>query len=326
MHHASPRLRLRWYLLGLLTLVGGSEVVARLSRDTFEAAAHRARFKAELLARQPPLRFVAIGTSRLNDAVAPAIVSGQLEGSSARGFNASVPSSSMATQAFLAAGALEHPGLEALFLEASPAQAASFDDPSLGPEVAPSGSFEDRLLSASALLRYRRVLMVESLPRLVALAWPSRYDGSEFFRSHWLAESLRGWWRTPPLVLPPPVVICPKADGALAVDPRLEAAVEAWTAEAKAARAKGIEPYFVAPPIRAVARGEECQAEWSKLLASLASRSGAPVLSWACAEAPDAMFPDGNHHLGTMGRDAFSAALGAAWRRLAEGPACEAAR
>lgn len=322
MQRPSPTRRLVAFLLGLAALAGGAEALVRLHLDLFEAAAHRARFKAALLARQGPLRFAAIGTSRLNDGVSPADVTRVLEahGQQGRGFNASVPSSALATQAFLAGRALEHPGLEALFLEVSPHQLAALTDETLEERAAPPAGFEERALAASALVRNRRVLMVENLPRLAALAFASRYDGSEFFRTRWLTESLAEGARPPPL--PPPEVLCPGAGDAPPAGEH-EAALQAWTAMARAARAKGVRVYFVAPPLVAADRAGECGEPWAGLWRALAARSGAPVLSWACAAAPDALFTDGHHHLGAAGRAAFSDALGLAW---VAAPACEAPR
>src|SRR5689334_1471924 len=93
--------RLVLYANGLLALLVGAELVVRLNERAFAAAAHRARFKAELLARHGPVDFVAIGTSRLNDGVSPAEVA-RAAPRAGRGFNASIPSSAVATTELLA--------------------------------------------------------------------------------------------------------------------------------------------------------------------------------------------------------------------------------
>jgi len=329
--------------VGLLGLLVGAEAAARASSGALEAAAHRARFKAELLARQGPLRFVAIGTSRLNDGVGPAIVgagftgagregreaqkgdAAEGDGARVRGFNASVPSSSIAAQVYLAERALAHAGVDTLFLEVSSHQVAALNDDTLEQHSAVAGEgLEARALLASAVVRNRRAFMVENLPRLWGLAFADRYDGSEFFRTRWLLASLGAPSSPPPIG--PPRRFCP-GDGAPAgTDVGHREALEAWVALAERARAKGVTTYFVAPPIAPAHRGQECAEPWLGLWSALAARSGSVVLSWGCAEVPDALFSDRDHHLGWAGRAAFSDALGAEWAELLARPACEPAR
>lgn len=328
------------FSVGLLGLVVGAEAAARASSGALEAAAHRVRFKAELLARQGPLRFVAIGTSRFNDGVAPPIVGAAFrragregragdaaegDGPRARGFNASVPSSSIAAQVYLANRALAHAGVDTLFLEVSSHQVAALNDDTLEPHPGGAGEgLEARALLASAIVRSRRAFMVENLPRLWGLAFADGYDGSEFFRTRWLLASLGAPSSPPPIG--PPRRFCP-GDGAPAgTDVGHREALEAWVALAERARAKGVTTYFVAPPIAPAHRGQECAEPWLGLWRALAARSGSVVLSWGCAEVPDALFSDRDHHLGWAGRAAFSDALGAEWAELLARPACEPAR
>lgn len=323
--------------VGLLALVVGAEAAARASRGALEAASHRVRFKAELLARQGPLRFVAIGTSRFNDGVGPPIVgsalrrdggegdAAQRDGARVRGFNASVPSSSIAAQVYLAERALAHPGVDTLFIEVSPQQAAALTDDTLEPHPAgASQGLEERVLLASALVRNRRALMVENLPRLWGLAFADGYDGSEFFRTRWLLAAVER--SSSPPRIGPPRRFCPGDGGSAVTDAGHREALEAWGALAERARAKGVTTYFVAPPSAPAHRGQECTEPWLGLWSALAARSGSVVLSWGCAEAPDALFSDQDLHLGWGGRAAFSEALGAEWAELMARPGCEAAR
>lgn len=322
-----PRAALRAFILGLVALAGGAEVAARVFDRSLEAASHRARFKAELLARGGPRDFVVVGTSRLNDGVAPADVqgaSGTRHGSSPPGFNASVPSSSLATQVFLGRRALRQPGLRALFLEVSPQQLGALEDEGLEVDAAPQPrSFEEAALSASALVRHRRVLMVENLPRLWALARAPAHDGSEFFRTRWLLELVSGP-RPASARMPPPERVCPGTSAEAPEAASELAGLAAWTELAQLAREQGVVPIFVAPPIAPSSRPVECSASGRRLWRALASRSGAVVLSWACAEVPGSWFSDGDHHLGPHGRAAFGEALGEAWAELLEGRGCEA--
>lgn len=310
----APNRRLLVFAASLVALVGGAEALVRWQEDAFAAASHRARFKAALLRRQTGLTFALVGTSRFNDGLDPAWLE------HGRGFNASVPSSSLAAQALLADAALARPGLKTLVLEASPRQLERAGDPSLvtGEEREPE-DFEARALGRSLLLRHRRVLMVDNLPRLVALWLPLSFDGSEFFHTRWLLET----WRAKPATLPDfpaPELRCPGPPGEVTAEH--EAAAVAWTALAQRARRQDADVFFVVPPVAQGRRAELCTPEWEALWQAVATRTGAPVYDFGCAVVPDALFHDGYEHLGVEGRAALSHVVGALWTQARRTPPC----
>ncbi len=318
---ASAKARLLRFILGTLVLLAAAEGLSRLQHQAFAAAAHRARFKAELLKGQPAPAFAAIGTSRFNDSVSPRQMARALAehgGPTLAGFNASVPSSSLQTQAFLAGVALERQ-VGTVFLEASPRQLDFLADESLQEAPAPAG-FEEQVLSWSELLHYRRALVAENLPRLAALFAPARFDGSEWFRTRSLAQ----WWSETderPTPLPPPEVICPgtPATG----DPAYSAALEVWARLSQQAQANMARIYFVVPPVASANRAEECDEHWRAFWGALANRTHRPVISFACTGAPDELFHDRFNHMNWRGRAALSEALAVAWAADLEKPRCE---
>ena len=81
-------------VLGLLCTL---EVLCRVQPEGLAAVAHRVRFKLALLRAKGPVDFVALGSSRSNDGLNPAL----LELGS--GFSAATPSSSLPTLEFQAA-------------------------------------------------------------------------------------------------------------------------------------------------------------------------------------------------------------------------------
>ena len=297
---ASPGARrLGTYLVGLALLLGGAEGLVRGREADFEAAAHRARFKARLVRAQEHLDWVAVGTSRLNDGLSPAALPG-------RGFNASVPSSSLQAQAFLAEAALARGDVRLLLLELSGPQLMRPDDAELAPGPAAAlADLEGRLLASSHLVTWRRALVLENLPRLFALAAPRGYDGSEWFRTRWLLERWRpGHVPTPPLDAP--TVRCGAPGGAPA---DYRPAVEAWVALARRARERGVAVRFLAPPLAEARRDEACGPTWQGTWDEVAAATGAPVWDFGCAAAQTLLFHDGHDHLSYEGRLALNARL-----------------
>ena len=300
--------RLIWFVATPLALLLTGEWAARRFEPSFAAVSNRVRFKAALLERQGPIELLFVGTSRLNDGLSPAQLTARLGAKGglrgARGFNASTPSSSLETLAFLVRGGLSHPGLKVLVLELSAAQTRS-EALSLDPPA------EEGLLRGSNLLRYRRALALENLPRFLGLALARRFDGSEWFRDRWLLEGAKE--RLGSLSPAPPIVEPRRVESA----PLAAAPLEAAGAEAAStyqrlsdeAAAAGVRTFWVVPPSAATERSAECVGEFQRLVGEVARRTRAPVLDYSCVELPASFFADGRTHLGAAGRAWFSASI-----------------
>ena len=270
------------FVIGLTALLVGAEVLARAFEPQLSAASDRTLFKLELLRRHAPTRRVLIGTSRFN---------GGREGAPLQAFNLSVPSSSLALQRWQFDRALKRQGLLMVVLEVSP--------PLLQGSAKPPAVSDEPL----ALLRNRRGLALENLPRLAALPFAARFHGAEFFRTRWFRE----WWTerqgVGPAVFEGEPTRVPGAQRFIDGEQ-----VRALAAMAEKGRAHGMRTVFVAPPVDADRRAEQCGGEFELFLKQLSLRGGEPVLDYSCLELPADFFIS-NAHLSAKGRAWFTASM-----------------
>lgn len=295
-------------VLGLLCTL---EVLCRVQPEGLAAVAHRVRFKLALLHAKGAVDFVALGTSRSNDGLNPAL----LELGS--GFSAATPSSSLPTLEFQAA----HVGKQKLvFVELSGPQSdpAAMDADSTPPPTTFVGDpIGEWLHRHSALLQVRRAFALENLPRVVGLLAARSLDGSEWFRSRLLVETFRppappegvnddAAWKSPAWE-PPPEPPALDEDGA-----RVLAGYERALTSLKTA---GSSVVLVGPPVGSSLRAAECTPERRLLRRLVAHRTVTPLLDFTCAEVDDRWFVDGQH-LSSPGRARYSKALGEAVRAL----------
>lgn len=292
-------------VLGLLLAL---EVLCRVDADGLGALSHRVRFKLALLRNKGPVDFVALGSSRTNDGLSPATLA------LGAGFSAATPSSSLATLEYFASNLgpqklvlveLSTPqwGTDALELDAAPAADFAGD---------PLGAW---LHERSALLKVRRAFALENLPRVGGLVLARRLDGSEWFRSRFVVETLR-----PPS--PPEGVrddaawapLAPVENAALlgADAPRV---IEGYARAVDALRATGARVVLVGPPLARLWRDDDCTPALDALRAAVAARTQAPLLDFTCAPVDDRWFIDGQHLTGA-GRARYSKALGERLRAL----------
>lgn len=287
--------RLSACALGLLAAL---ELLARLEPESLAAVAHRVRFKLALLHRKGPVDFVALGSSRTNDGLAPALLG------KGDGFSAATPSSSLPTLEYVAA---QLGAQKLVLIEVSRPQweATALD---LEAEAEPdyAGDPLGRWLHAhSALLRVRRALAFENWPRIAGLLTAKQLDGSEWFRSRQLIETFR-----PP---EPPegvqddaawVALPPTTDGSTA-EPRI---VDGYARVVAQLRKEGARVVLIAPPLASGKRAQECAGALNSLRAAIAQRVEAPLVDFTCAPVDDRWFVDGQH-LSSPGRARFTRAL-----------------
>lgn len=158
-------LRLLQLALVVLGLLCALEVLCRVVPEGLAAVAHRVRFKLALLHAKGPVDFVALGSSRSNDGLAPSLLG------LGSGFSAATPSSSLPTLEFFAANLGPQ---RRVFVELSiPMSAATAMDVDA---VAAPGTYAGDPLGAwlmerSALLKVRRAFALENLPRVLGLVF-----------------------------------------------------------------------------------------------------------------------------------------------------------
>ncbi len=292
----------------VLGLLGALEVLCRVEAEGLAAISHRVRFKLALLHGKGDVAFVALGSSRSNDGLAPAALG------LGEGFSAATPSSSLATLEYMAT----HLGAQKLVLvELSRPQ---WDPQPLELDAVPPTDFTgdplgEWLHAHSVLLRVRRGFALENLPRVAGLLLSKQLDGSEWFRSRQLVEMFRP-------AQPPPGVADdaawapapPTADPALldADSPRV---VDGYVRALEALKKTGARVVLVAPPLAMLWRVEDCAPPMNALRAEVVRRTGAPVVDFTCAAVDDRWFVDGQH-LSSPGRARYSKALGEALRAL----------
>jgi hypothetical protein len=295
----------------LLTL----EVLCRVEPEGLAAVAQRARVELALLHAKGPVDFVALGTSRTNDGLSPALLG------LGNGFSAATPSSSLPTLEFQAA----HVGAQKLvFVELSRPQG---EPTAMGAETAqPAGSsvgdpVGEWLHAHSALLQVRRAFALENLPRVLGLLTARALDGSEWFRSRQLVEMLRppsppagvtddAAWKAPPF-------IPSGAEGPVppVFDEDSARRLEGFERVVNSLRERGAKVVFVAPPLARLYRVEECTPVQNTLRQAISRRTAAPLLDFTCADVDERWFVDGQH-LSSPGRAKYSKALGEAARAL----------
>lgn len=288
------------------------EVLCRVEPEGLAAVAHRVRFKLALLHAKGPVDFVALGTSRTNDGLSPALLG------LGNGFSAATPSSSLPTLEFQAARVGPQ---KLVFLELSRPQGepTAMDADTTPPPGSYAGDPLGEWLHAhSKLLQVRRAFALENLPRVVGLLSARALDGSEWFRSRQLVEMLRppsppegvaddaAWKPTAPD--PPP----PQPPG---FDEDAVRRLDGFERVVSSLRASGAKVVFVAPPLARLFRVEECTPAQNTLRQAISRRTGAPLLDFTCAEVDERWFVDGQH-LSSPGRAKYSQALGEAVRAL----------
>ncbi len=303
-------LRLMQLMAVVLGLLAALEVLCRVQPEGLAAVAHRVRFKLALLHARSPVDFVALGSSRSNDGLNPALLG------LGSGFSAATPSSSLPTLEFFAANL--GPQRRVLVELSGPMSAST---PMDADDAAAPGAFDGDPLGAwlhahSALLAVRRAFALENLPRVFAIVFASRFDGSEWFRSRQLTETFR-----PPVApegvhdaaawAPAPVRETPPAT----LDAEGERVAEGFGRAVTALRAQGAVVTLVAPPLGAGWRETECTPELKAQRAEVARRVRAPFLDFTCAEVDERWFVDGQH-LSSPGRAQYSKVLGEALRAL----------
>jgi hypothetical protein len=303
-----------------LLLLGGTvfgllialEVLCRVEPEGLAAVAHRVRFKLALLHAKGPVDFVALGTSRTNDGLNPALLG------LGNGFSAATPSSSLPTLEFQAANL----GPQRLvFVELSRPQG---EPTALDAEAAaPAGSYAgdpvgEWLHAHSALLKVRRAFALENLPRVLGLLSARALDGSEWFRSRQVVEMLRppsppegvtddAAWKAPPFI--------PSGVEGRELDEDAARRLAGFERVVNTLRERGAKVVFVAPPLAMLYRVEECTPAQNALRQAIARRTATPLLDFTCAAVDERWFVDGQH-LSSPGRARYSKALGEAARAL----------
>ncbi|MDP1828903.1 MAG: hypothetical protein Q8L48_36920 [Archangium sp.] len=291
------------------------EVLCRAEPEGLAAVAHRVRFKLALLHAKGPVDFVALGTSRTNDGLNPALLG------LGNGFSAATPSSSLPTLEFQAARLGPQ---KLVFVELSRPQGAPTEmDADTTP---PAGSYAgdplgEWLHAHSKLLQVRRAFALENLPRVVGLLTARALDGSEWFRSRQLVETFRppsppegltddAAWKAPPFI--PSGV---EGSEVPVFDEDATRRLEGFERVVSLLRASGAKVVFIAPPLGAAWRAEDCTPAQNALRQAIARRTAAPLLDFTCAEVDERWFVDGQH-LSSPGRAKYSQALGEAVRAL----------
>ncbi|MFT3711542.1 MAG: hypothetical protein QM817_28230 [Archangium sp.] len=297
-------------VLGLLLAL---EVVCRFRREGLAAVAHRVRFKLALLHARGAVDFVVLGSSRTNDGVKPPLLG------LGDGFSAATPSTSLQTLQFFADGLGPQ---KRVLVEVSRPTFSDFPMDAI--DATPPGSYEGDpigawLQSHSALLQLRRAFALENLPRVFALFFPSRFDGSEWLRTRFLIEMFREVeaGTAPPGVSDDAawVPLSHDLNTPTTLDADGERVVNGFVNLVTTLRANGAQVVLTAPPIGSGWKGDECTEPMNAVRREVARRTAAPFLDFTCAQVDDAWFVEGQH-LSALGRAKYSRVLGEAVRAL----------
>ena len=322
---ATPVRRLWLFVLGVLGIVAGLEILVRCNEPLFEAATHRALAKAAMFDRHPRVDFLLFGTSRTQDGVSPDLISRSLRqiGKAPvdfRGYNAAFTSSSIEALEDQADRFIARPELKWVVFELSDPQIANLPTP-WNPPPAATGSIEADLaaiLRRVRLVKHREAFVSDNIARLPALlVFGPSLGGWEVKGidqlSTWLGRKERDAEDFDASIWKPRVFRPDEPKRAL--DPAMDAIANRLAAISSKYTARGIRVSFASPPL---------SREWSParerdvlqpLFAEVARRSGCEVWDFASLDLPQRFFRNSSH-LGNVGRAHYSRALAIEGARL----------
>jgi hypothetical protein len=303
------------------------EGVFRAGDSVFRAASHRVLSKAELLDRHGSVELLFVGSSRSNDAIAPAVVSHSFNQQHPsillHGFDLTVRLSSKAIQAYLVDRFAERAALRVVFLEVSAPQLAELplDLPlALSTPLFKSVPMEvwltGQLSRAVRMYELRRAFIPENLLGALSLVTLSpAFDGSEVLGTEFV-EAVRGrpsagvpskteW--TPTVVAVPAVNIA--APGEHVLPPQVITALAHYKALHTRLSDVGVRVVFWIPPLRADPLAPERSADYQMLLAEIARTTRAPIWDFAAEPTPSSWMRDAGH-MNLTGKHAFSWSFG----------------
>lgn len=315
-HHRTPtaRQRLLRYLGVVLVLGLGSETALRGCESQWLAATHRARFKVELMRRQPVHEVVVLGSSRLEMAFSPAAfaASARNHGTDWSAFVAAIADTSMELLEYTCNEVSSRGTVRLALVELSEPQ-LRHAPLEWGPKAAPDnleGQVANVLTQHLALLRLRNAFRLENVARLVLLSlFPQHFDGSE----HSGLDYAKALWRTS--AAPeidnegtwPLSVVERGSDSDTPVEqPELE--LQQLSHCVSALRQSGARVLFVVPPTRWARDSFERSSSFQNLALRIAVGTQTPVWDFAAAPTRDEFYRDWTHLL-ESGRVSFTHAL-----------------
>jgi hypothetical protein len=310
--------RLLAFVLGLLVLAGGLELLVRWNEPLFAAATHRALAKAAMFDRHPRVDFLFLGTSRTQDGVSPALVSQGLEALSpdlrgVPGYNAAFTSASLDALESLSGRFLSRPELRLIVIELSDPQTVNPPTPWDGSKPDET-TVEGRLALLARgvrFIRHRSAFLSDNIARLPALLV--------------FAPALGGWevkgvdqvatWlgRREPVAAGfdaaawKPALLRPGGD-ATRLDAERSAIADRFVAVAARYRARGKTVVFASPPLARDWSPAPERDSLKGMFAEVARRSGCEVWDFSSLALPERFFRNPSH-LGDEGRAHFSRAL-----------------
>ena len=313
--------RLLWFVGGLCLVLGGLEWVVRANVDVLDALSDRGRMKVAMFAQHPDAQFLILGSSRLEGAVSPVLVSRSLrrtapELGEVRGFNAAFAGSSLAALTALVPRITFSETLRLVMIEISTAQ---LHMPAPQAEAVSSAvTIEDRLVAAVQqvqFVKYRKAYgYIGYVPAL--LFFGPRLSGWETKAKDQIAswrgreeEEARDFNGT----MWGPEVISPSSD-AIDLDARNEMLVERLVDVAGHFQKRGVTVVFVVPPLKRDLDAPE-KGKLVPLFAEIARRTHCEVWNFAPRVLPDPLFRDASH-LGDVGRAHYSQALAGPMARI----------
>ena len=320
MEHSSVR-RLLLFVGGICIVLAGLEWVVRTHTDLLEALSDRGRMKVAMFAQHPDAQFLILGSSRLEGAVSPVLVSRALrrvvpELGEVRGFNAAFAGSSLTALTALVPRIAFSDKLRLVMIEISTAQ-LHMPRPQVE-EPSSAGTIEERLAEAVQhvqFVKYRKAYgYLGYLPAVVFLGprlsgWETKAKdqiASWRGREEEEARDFNGTLWGPELILP--------SSDAQDLDKRSETIVERLVDVARYFQNRGVDVVFIVPPLRGDVDAPE-KGKLVPLLAEVARRTHSEVWNFAPQVLPDILFRDGSH-LGDAGRAHYSQALAAPIARL----------
>jgi hypothetical protein len=321
--------RLVHFVIGLLLLFAGLELLVRRNATLFEAASHRALAKVAMFKQHPRVDILFLGTSRTQDGVSPDLVTRALgeiapDLGPLPGYNAAFTGSSLDALLALVPRFGYRSGLRAVVIELSVPQI--FNEPVPWEESdAPVLTVEDKLgevMHSLYFVRYRKAFLSDNLGRLPALlifgpslgGWETRTKdqiGSWLGRKETAAAGFDATLWKPELFLP---VASPQT--LVAKDETIATQLATVAREFKQ---HGIKVTFAVPPMT---HGFQFAPERDKLkplFSEVARRGGCEVWNFATLSLPDPLFRDPSH-LGTEGRAHYSRALAIQVARILKEP------
>lgn len=312
-----PGIGLAAFVLGLMVLLVFTEILVRSNQGVFEGASHRMLAKLATFERKPRVDFLFFGTSRIQDGIAPKLVSRHLQEISPAfgklvGFNAAAMTAGIDDLLTIAPRYLNQPTLRTVFIELSVPHLGN--QSTLPVASIPSQStLEDQLafsLQNIAFIKYRTAFRPGNLGSISSLLFfSSSMSGCETrlkdIVSAWLGKDEFSSENFNQQLGPPDIIISQNTE--IPLSDELDKVATKLSTLSNLFLEKGIKVIFIVPPASTDPLPE--RDSLVPFYKELARRTHNEVWNFVSLTLPNTFFKDSTHLSKNEGQPQWSFAV-----------------